>query len=157
MPISGPVRPDHQSRGFTLVELMVVLAVLALAATVVILTMPGNTARVSNEADRLAARIAALRDLAIVEGRPMALVISPSGYGFERRANAGWEGLPGRGFARHDWPPEVRLTQPAGGELLRIAFDPVGMTGARTALAIGDGEVTAKITVAATGEVTRGE
>jgi general secretion pathway protein H len=150
-------RHDPGQAGFTLVELMVVLAVLALAATVVIMTMPGSNARVSDETDRLAVRIAALRDLAIVEGRPMALVISPSGYGFERRAAAGWEVLPGRGFARRDWPRGVRLTQPAGSGPVRITFDPVGMTSARTALALGDGDVTTRLTVAVTGEVTRGE
>jgi general secretion pathway protein H len=157
MRISAAVRPERHPRGFTLVELMVVLAVLALAATVVILTIPGSNARVVAEADRLAVRIAALRDLAIVEGRPMALVISPSGYGFERREAGGWAVLPGRGFARHNWPRGVRLTDPADGAPLRIAFDPVGMTSARTALTIGDGAVSARLTVSATGEVTRGE
>ena len=150
-------RPDRTSAGFTLVELMVVLAVLALAATVVVMTMPGSSAQVTAEADRLAVRIAALRDLAIVEGRPMAIVVSASGYGFERRASTGWESLPGRGFARRDWPLGVRLTQPTNGAPLRIAFDPIGMTSARTALAISDGDVTARLSVGATGEVVRSE
>jgi general secretion pathway protein H len=157
MRISAVPPPEPRERGFTLVELMVVLAVLALAATVVILTIPGSNARVADEADRLAVRIAALRDLAIVEGRPMALVVSPSGYAFERREAGGWSALPGRGYDRHDWPRGVRLTAPAGGAPLRIAFDTVGMTSARTALAIGDGEVTARLTVSATGEVVRDE
>jgi general secretion pathway protein H len=149
--------PDRNNAGFTLVELMIVLAVLALAATVVVMTMPGSSAQVTAEADRLAVRIAALRDLAIVEGRPMAIVVSPSGYGFERRAREGWDVLSGRGFARRDWPRGVRLTQPAGGAPLRIAFDPVGMTSARTALALSDGTVTARLSIGATGEVSRGE
>ena len=157
MRISAPTRPDARPSGFTLVELMVVLAVLALTATVVILTIPGSNARVTEEADRLAVRIASLRDLAIVEGRPMALVISPSGYAFERREAAGWADLPGRGFDRHDWPRGVRLTEPADGAPLRIAFDPVGLTSARTELAIGDGDVTARLSVSTTGEVVRGE
>ena len=157
MRISAAVPPDRHPRGFTLVELMVVLAVLALAATVVIMTIPGSNARVANEADRLAVRIAALRDLAIVEGRPMALVLSPSGYAFERREAGGWSALPGRGYDRHDWPRGVRMTEPAGGAPLRIAFDTVGMTSARTTLAIGDGETNARISVSATGEVVRGE
>jgi general secretion pathway protein H len=144
-------------RGFTLVELMVVLAVLALAATVVILTIPGSNARVAQEADRLAVRIASLRDLAIVEGRPMALVVSPSGYAFERREASGWTALPGRGYARHDWPTGIRLSQPAGAAPLRVTFDTIGMTSARTSLSISDDETTARISVSATGEVVRGE
>ena len=157
MRISAAVPPERHPRGFTLVELMVVLAVLALAATVVILTIPGSNARVAEEADRLAVRIAALRDLAIVEGRPMALVVSPSGYAFERREAGGWMALPGKGFDQHDWPSGVRLTEPGNNAPVRIAFDTIGMTSARTALAIGDGEVTARLTVSATGEVARGE
>lgn len=157
MRISAPARPERHPRGFTLVELMVVLAVLALAATVVILTIPGSNARVAEEADRLAVRIASLRDLAIVEGRPMALVINPSGYAFERREQSGWADLPGRGFDRHDWPRGVGLTKPAGGAPLRIAFDPVGLTSGRTELAISDGDVTARLSVSTTGEVVRGE
>ena len=157
MRISAPQRPDARSAGFTLVELMVVLAVLALAATVVVLTIPGSNARVTEEADRLAVRIAGLRDLAIVEGRPMAVVVSPSGYAFERREAAGWSDLPGRAYARHDWPAGVRLTDPAGGTTLRITFDHIGITSARTVLAIGDGETTARLSVSTTGEVVRGE
>lgn len=131
---------------------MVVLAVLALAATLVILTAPGSGSRVHDEADRLALRVAALRDLAIVEGRPMAMTISPSGYGFERRAAAGWEALPGRGFERRDWPGTVRLQ---GTAPQRVVFDPVGMTGAPTALVLIDGETAARVTLATTGEVKR--
>lgn len=157
MRISAAVRPERHPRGFTLVELMVVLAVLALAATVVILTIPGSNARVVAEADRLAVRIAALRDLAIVEGRPMALVVSPSGYAFEQREAGGWSALPGRGFGRHDWPRDVRLIEPAGGKPLRVTFDTIGMTSERTEFAIGGGDATARLTVSAAGEVVRGE
>jgi general secretion pathway protein H len=155
MPISGPAPAKvRRPRGFTLVEMMVVLAVLALAATLVLLTAPSGGSRVQGEADRLAARIAALRDLAIVEGRPMAIVVSPSGYAFERRMAAGWEILPGRGFNRHDWAPPVRLQAAAP---TRIAFDPIGMTSAPATLALTDGESVARVALATTGEVRRGE
>lgn len=148
-----PKRFDESS-GFTLVELMVVLAVLALAATLVLLTAPTGGDRVQGEADRLAARVAALRDLAIVEGRPMAMTISPSGYDFERRMAAGWEALPGRGFERRNWPDKLRLEAQAP---IRILFDPIGMTSAPTAVVLTDGETVARVALATTGAVTRSE
>lgn len=147
-------RFQPERNGFTLVELMVVLAVLALAATLVLLTAPTSGSRVQGEADRLAARIAALRDLAIVEGRPMAVTVSPSGYAFERRMVDGWQALPGRGFSRHDWPQSVRMTAAAP---QRIVIDPIGMTSAPAAVALTDGEVTLRVTLATSGEVARGE
>ena len=157
MPISAALPPEPRARGFTLVELMVVLAVLALAATVVVLTIPGSNARVTEEADRLAVRIASLRDLAIVEGRPLAVVVSPSGYAFERREADGWSALPGRAYARRDWPAGIRLTEPASGAPLRIAFDNVGTISAGASLAISDGSTAARLRVSTTGEVVRGE
>ena len=84
------------ARGFTLVELMVVLTILALAATAVVLTIPGEERSVRSEADRLAARLAAARDVAVVEGRSVAVNFAPSGYGFERRIDGAWAPLPGR-------------------------------------------------------------
>lgn len=150
-------RPEHRQTGFTLVELMVVLAVLALAATVVMLSLPGSEARAASEADRLAARIAAVRDLAIVEGRPVAVVISPSGYAFERRSAAGWESISGRGFERRDWPDDVRIVLPANQPAIRIGFDPIGMTAGRSALSLAAGDSSARIVVTTTGEVLRDE
>jgi general secretion pathway protein H len=152
MPISGRAAADRRSAGFTLVEMMMVLAVLALAATVVLLTIPTSSSQLRDEADRLATRVAALRDLAIVEGRPMAVVIRPSGYDFERRGSSDWEALPGRGFEPRDWPGAVRLQ---AAPPPRLVFDPVGMTGTAASVALTDGEAVARVLVTTTGEVKR--
>lgn len=95
--------------GFTLVELMVVLAIMGLAAAAVVLTMPSQDQNMRQEADRLAVRLAAVRDLAVVEGRGTAAVISPSGYWFEQRTRGEWQMLHGRAFAQHDWPQDIRI------------------------------------------------
>src|SRR5690606_30071026 len=87
MPIfAGMAKPRRFGEaGFTLVELMLVLAIMGLAAATVMLTLPDSQRGARDEADRLAARLAAVRDLAVIEGRGTAAVISASGYGFERR------------------------------------------------------------------------
>ena len=118
------------SDGFTLVELLVVLAVLALATTLVILALPGESVILRNETGRLAAHIVVLRDAAVIEGRPAAVWITPTGYGFERRTRTGWQAMPGRAFAPHDWPPGVSVSlsdeRSDARSYGRIAFASVG-------------------------------
>ncbi|MBA3941704.1 MAG: type II secretion system protein GspH, partial [Sphingopyxis sp.] len=129
MPISAATadaRARSRANGFTLVELMVVLAIMALAATAVVLTIPGEERNVRSEADRLAARLAAARDIAVIEGRSVAVNFAPSGYGFERRIAGAWQPLPGRAFEQRNWPGEVRFAAANGQGAARILFDRVG-------------------------------
>ena len=79
----------RDANGFTLVELMVVLAIMALAATAVVLTIPGDERSVRSEADRLAARAARARDIAVIGRRHVAGSLGPSGYGVGRRGPGG--------------------------------------------------------------------
>src|SRR3546814_15820916 len=95
---TAKARPPRN--GFTLVELMVVLAILALAAAAVVLTIPGEERHVRSEADRLAARLAAARDIAVIEGRSVAVDLAPSGYGFARSVAGAWQPQIGRARCR---------------------------------------------------------
>lgn len=154
----APARGHRKARtgGFTLVELMVVLAIMALAATAVVLTIPGEERTVRSEADRLAARLAAARDVAVIEGRSVAVNFAPSGYGFERRIAGEWQLLPGRAFAQRNWPADVRFS--AGGQgVTRILFDRVGTSPTPQAVVLMGGDAREIIRVSATGEVSRGQ
>ena len=78
MPISTPTIPDRAIRvprglagrlrvprrpsGFTLIEMMVVIFIVGLAATVVVVSMPGGSDEVRSDAERFAQRVAAARD-----------------------------------------------------------------------------------------------
>jgi general secretion pathway protein H len=77
-PVSQPEAGLGES-GFSLVELMVVLFVLGLLATVAVLSIPGDSRVLRDEAERFAARTVAARDEAISGGRPVALVVSRAG------------------------------------------------------------------------------
>lgn len=69
--------------GLTLVELLVVIVILALASTVVLLTAPPSRPPVRDEAERFAARLQLALDEAIAAQRPMRVKIDARGYAFE--------------------------------------------------------------------------
>lgn len=147
----------HGERGFTLVELMVVLAIMALAATAVVLTIPGEERTVRSEADRLAARLAAARDVAVIEGRSVSVSFAPSGYGFERRIAGVWQPLPGRAFDRRDWPAGVRFVAGDGQAVTHVLFDRIGTSPTPQSVILTGGDAREVVRVTATGEVDRGK
>ena len=154
---TADARTRRAPNGFTLVELMVVLAIMALAATAVVLTIPGEERTVRSEADRLAARLAAARDVAVIEGRSVAVNFAPSGYGFERRIAGEWQPLPGRAFEQRGWPGDVRFAASGGQGAARILFDRVGTSPTPQALVLAGGDAREVVRVSATGEISRGE
>ena len=107
--------------GFTLVELMVVLVILGLAATAVVLAMPEQGGSLQAEAERFAARAKAARDSAIVEARPVALTIDAGGYAFARRSGGEWHA-----GQRHAWA-EGTEAQAAGESASGTRFDSTGL------------------------------
>ena len=84
------MRRRKSEQGFTLVELMVVLVIIGLAATAVVLAMPETGGSLQAEAERFAARAKAARDSAILESRPVALEIGSGGYSIARRVRGEW-------------------------------------------------------------------
>lgn len=136
---------------------MVVLAIMALAATAVVLTLPGEERGVRSEADRLAARLAAARDIAVIEGRSVAVNFAPSGYGFERRTDGNWAPLPGRPFEQRSWPAGVRFVAGDGQGAARILFDRVGTSPTPQAVVLAGGDAREIVRVSAMGEVSRGQ
>ncbi len=159
MAARGKHRADD--RGFTLVELMVVLALLGLAAAAVVLTMPASNGGAVAEATRFAARVAALRDRSVIEGRTHGLWVTASGYGFERRgALAGvgdtygraWQPLNDGRLSRDDWRRGTAVTV-NGGAQGRLAFDRVGLPDGTMRIAFTSGDTAAQVTIDAAGEV----
>ncbi len=78
------------ANGFTLVELMVVIAILGLATGAVVLALPSGAGDAKREAERLAARLTLTRDMAISDARPRRLVFKDSDYGIEGDQSAEW-------------------------------------------------------------------
>jgi general secretion pathway protein H len=113
-------RLDKES-GFTLIELMVVLVIVGLAAAAVVLALPEPGGSLQAEAERFAARAKAARDSAIIESRPVALLVGPDGYALSRRTGGAW-----RAAARYDWA-EGTQADAGGASAARSRFDSTGL------------------------------
>jgi len=84
----------RKSRGFTLLELMVVIALIGVVLGVVSLATgnsPGRQAR--QEADQLLQLILQLREQAVLEGREYGVRIQPGEYRVMRLEHEGWRPL----------------------------------------------------------------
>jgi general secretion pathway protein H len=152
MPISAI---GNSERGFTLVELMIVLAIIGLVAAGVMIAMPDPRGRLSDEADRFAARTVAARDLAILEGRPVAVRVTAQGYAFDRRQGGDWVPLPDQSFRSRPWSPGTAALVGQGGTI-RTAFDATGQPSAPATIVLTRDTQRMRVAIAADGGVRVG-
>ncbi len=143
--------------GFTLIELLVVIFLIGLASAAVILTLPGQGAALREDAERMAARIAASRDEAVLESRPMAVWFRPSGYGFEQRRSGQWLPAVGQSFRQVNWTNGTQIAAVDGDtrqKQTRMVFDQTGLPSAPVNLQLRNDEAIAEINVSASGDVS---
>lgn len=143
-----------QRNGFTLVELMVVIAVMALLAGAVVLSFGDTRGGPAAAAGPFAARLAAARDEAIVSGAPVSGWISASGYGFERYRGGQWQPLTAKPFAGANWGSGTRVKVTSNGAArARVRFDNLGLPDAPFAVRIERDGRSSNVTVVANGDV----
>lgn len=141
--------------GFTLVELMVVIALMALMAGAVVVSAGAPGSGPSAEATRFASRVAAARDQAIVVGKPMSVWVAPSGYGFEIYQGGVWQSLSARPFTGGNWGGGTTIAFAGGAEpRQRLRFDSLGLPDRPTSVGVQRDGRTAQVRIAANGDVT---
>jgi general secretion pathway protein H len=152
-----PRASDSKSNpnGFTLIELLMVIFVIALASAAVLVSLPRSASKLRDDADRMAARIAAARDDAVLESRPIAFWVRPSGYGFEQRRGGQWQPAQGKSFVQVNWTNGTQMVSINGnGEgQARLIFDPTGLPSAPLNLKLSNADAALSITISAAGDV----
>jgi general secretion pathway protein H len=138
--------------GFTLVELMIVLVILGLMASVVILSFPDGSNDLEQDAQKFAARTAALRDNAILQSRPMAVQVTPSGYSFLERRKGAWSVMEDKPFRSTNWSAGVTAEVGETGPLL-ISFESTGLPSDRAEVRLAYKDVARNIVIAPMGDV----
>ena len=141
--------PSNAEQGFTLVELMVVLVLIGLAASVVMLAARGSDAAVGDEAARLALRVAGARDRAIVDGRSTRVEFIADGYRFAQRGGGEWRVVTDRGLRATTLPSEVTL----GANRATLGFDSGGLPDAPVDVVLRADDVRMTVRVDAAGGI----
>ncbi|PHR14333.1 MAG: type II secretion system protein GspH [Sphingopyxis sp.] len=146
-----PVASENTS-GFTLVELMVVLLIIGLMASVVVFSFPSGSSALEEDAQRFAARTAALRDNAILQSRPMAVQVTPSGYSFLERRKGSWSVIEDKPFVSTNWSDGVTAQTGETGPMM-ISFESTGLPSDQAELVLQSSDQRRSVLIAAMGDV----
>ena len=146
----------NAERGFTMIELMVVIVIVGLLSGAVMLTMADPRGRIGSDADSFAGRVRAARDAAIISGRPTAVWVSQTAYGFERRERGQWQAVNEGPLASKDWSGDTNARF-SGVSQLRAVFDSVGRADQALDFQLVRDTQTMRVRVSLDGKVKTGE
>jgi len=140
----------RREAGFSLIETMVVLAIVSLAAGLVVVSVPGPSGQLSQETDRLIRILVAARDLALIENRTVTVEVSETGYATRVASRIG----PVREVEMAAWNEQTTVAAADGRLPAIIAFDPMGLA-EPTAFTLFDAGAQDGVVIDASGRIAR--
>jgi len=95
--VNTSLKPSQRiikSQGFTLLEVMVVIAMMAILTAFVVPYLPGDRAEMLQaEVDRFQSKVAYAQTQAILQSQDLGLIVDEGSYKFVQRVKAEWQGF----------------------------------------------------------------
>lgn len=115
-------KADRGSSGFTLIEIMVVMVVIALGASIVVLSLPSGQPSLRDEAEKLAARLTLVAETAPISSTMTGVEITSTGYRLATRSLGAWVDHKGLGAPGeiYRWPEGVSLSLRIEGQQTKV-------------------------------------
>jgi general secretion pathway protein H len=134
--------------GFTLIEMLVVLTILGIAAGAILLTAPDSRRTLVEEAERFAAALVHAKEEAVLTNRIIDVQITPEGYAFGAISRGLHRTLDQRPFGSVAWSEDTTAVV-SGEQRSRITFDSTGIAApAAVDLFRSDGHVRVQVDLA---------
>ena len=139
---------ETSESGFTLIEMLVVLMIIGIAAGAVVLTAPDSRRTLIKEAERFATSLVHAQEEAVLTNRTVDVQISPRGYAFGVTSRGLRRPLEQRPFGSIAWSENTTAVV-SGDQRSRITFDSTGIaTPTAVDLFRNDGHVRVRVDMA---------
>ncbi|PWQ99979.1 type II secretion system minor pseudopilin GspH [Leucothrix pacifica] len=133
----------HHQQGYTLIELMVVIAIMGLLTSVVLPYLPGDKQELLfEELDRFESRVSYAQTHAVLQSQDLGLVVDEGEYRFMQRGKSGWELIEEQPLQAQKIPEFLRQLASVEGQELIVEDSLDGEVPAPKLLFLSSGEIT---------------